>query len=485
MRALFTALCQLLLRLFFRRIDSVDRDRVPAEGPLLYVLNHPNGLIDPLFILCRSPRPVTFLAKAPLFHTFMVRRFVRAFNCLPVYRRQDGADTSKNREIIERSITLLGGAEVLALFPEGTSHSDPALKPIKTGAARIALSASARPSRDAAPTPSPVRILPVGLHYSQKTRFRSSAMLIYGEPIATPQIELDADLRPPAEAVENLNATIEAGLAAVTLQARDAELLRLADQAERILAGARRDAQLPEWGPSSGHDHDPPAPPVDPELGDFGTKRRLLAGYRQMRARDPDAVEALVARIRAYAAEHSMLGLPLDHPPTIPRRAVVRYVLRHALILPLSAPLSLLGILSHWPAYRGVGWLSARVASRDEDEAAVLATFKLAAGLLLFPLTWALMAAAAGVVSARLGGPVALTVLVGLVVAPLSGWAAMLFTERVADLLDRARGLWVLTTRADIGPRLASERRSIYDAVVAMDARLDGSSTHGTETGSV
>ncbi|MBL8974611.1 MAG: 1-acyl-sn-glycerol-3-phosphate acyltransferase, partial [Myxococcales bacterium] len=56
----------LALRVFFRRIEIVGAERVPATGPVIFVLNHPNALIDPAFLLCLAPRPVSFLAKAPL-----------------------------------------------------------------------------------------------------------------------------------------------------------------------------------------------------------------------------------------------------------------------------------------------------------------------------------------------------------------------------------------------------------------------------------
>jgi 1-acyl-sn-glycerol-3-phosphate acyltransferase len=35
------------LRLFFRRIETSGVERVPNHEPLIFVLNHPNGLIDP------------------------------------------------------------------------------------------------------------------------------------------------------------------------------------------------------------------------------------------------------------------------------------------------------------------------------------------------------------------------------------------------------------------------------------------------------
>ncbi|HLT37204.1 MAG TPA: lysophospholipid acyltransferase family protein, partial [Enhygromyxa sp.] len=271
MRALSTALCRLLLRIFFRRIESVGAEQVPSDAPTLYVLNHPNALLDPLFILCLSPRPVTFLAKAPLFSTFLVKHFVRAFECLPVYREQDGEDPGKNRAIIEASIALLASGKALALFPEGTSHSDPRLRPLKTGAARIALSSSAPSGDSDHADPGPVQIVPVGLHYSDKTTFRSNALMVYGPPIETPRVELDADARPPRAAAVELTAKIDAALAEVTVQAQTHEAIELARAAARILSAAGRD------------DGEPAAAAREA----IELERRLIDGYERLRERAP------------------------------------------------------------------------------------------------------------------------------------------------------------------------------------------------------
>ena len=448
MRALLTALCQLLLRIFFRRIDDVDRERVPTTGPLLYVLNHPNGLLDPLFILCESPRPVTFLAKAPLFSTFLVKHFVRAFECLPVYRAEDGADPRKNREIIEQSIRLLAGGKVLALFPEGTSHSDPKLKPLKTGAARIALCASATGSGGTTEGEA-VRIVPVGIDYRHKTTFRSDALLVYGQAIVTPRVALDEQLRPSPEEVDALNLAIAKALGEVTVQAEDAAALRLAEQAARILSGARRDV---------GEE------PFDEAEVDFDIRRRLVEGYQRLRTLAPDRLEALAGRVRRYEAEMSMLGLPLDHPAAIPARAIRRYVIEHAVVLPLLLAPALIGIATHYPAYRLVGWLSLRMAKNDD---AVIATFKLIAGFLFFPLTWIVLAVVVGLLATW---PWALATLALL---PATGYAALRFGERIGDMIDRARGLWVITTRAGLTRRLTDERRGIHDAIMDLAATLD------------
>ena len=56
-RSFLRSLLGLILRIFFPRIEISNIGRVPARGPVILVVNHPNGLIDPLFLLCLSPRP--------------------------------------------------------------------------------------------------------------------------------------------------------------------------------------------------------------------------------------------------------------------------------------------------------------------------------------------------------------------------------------------------------------------------------------------
>ncbi len=461
MRALLTALCRLLLRIFFRRIEAVNEIHVPDQGPVLYVLNHPNGLLDPLFILCLSPRPVVFLAKAPLFDTFLVKHFVRAFECLPVYRTSDGEDPSKNRASIEASIALLGAGRALALFPEGVSHSDPQLKPLKTGAARIALSASAG-SPGSGPAPQPVQIVPVGLVYPEKTRFRSEALLVYGPTIITPKIELDANLRPPNDAAEQLTATIDAALDGVTLQARSHELLRLADDAEQILLGARRD----EEGDASGSFEREPLEALE-------IKQRLIDGHERLLARVPAQIDAVVARIRRYQAELALLGLPLDQPAKTRRRSLARKLVGQALVLALLLPFALVGVVTHWPAYRFIDWLAHRMAKRADE---ILATLKLIAGFLFFPLTWLVLAVAAGVTGSWTLG------LATALVLPLCGYLALTFVERLAAFVDQARALWVFATRRDLPGFLARERASIRDAIMQLAAQLDSDVAPGDQS---
>jgi len=141
-RQLIHAIISIALRLFFRRIEAVNVERVPRGGAIIFVLNHPNGLVDPALVFVSLSRRVSFLAKSTLYDNPIGAFILRAFEILPVYRRIDAdAKTQSNTSTFENCFELLHRERCIAIFPEGISHDQTKLQPIKTGAARIALSA--------------------------------------------------------------------------------------------------------------------------------------------------------------------------------------------------------------------------------------------------------------------------------------------------------------------------------------------------------
>lgn len=441
-RALVVALLRLTLRIFFRRVESEGLERVPRTGPLLLVLNHPNSLVDPVFVLCLAPRPVAFLAKAPLFRLPLVGALVRAAGSIPVERRQDpGADLSKNREMFAKVRAHLGGGGAVALFPEGTSHSDPRLKPMKTGAARIALGVTSE---------TPLRIQAVGLFYTDKRTFRSAALVYYGEPFAVTPAPLDEAGEPPPELVQALTGRIAEALGAVTLQADAFEAHEFVARTERILASQRRESD------------DAPRP----ELADeFAFRRRILAGYHALRERDPARLERVRRRVNRYEDRLRGAGIdPWDVPVGRFRTSRVLgymglFLLRFAVLLPLGVP----GLALHYLPYRLVGVLSQRAVGKYDD---ILATAKATAAFIVFPLTWI----AVGVLLWHWAGPAA--GIAGLLLAPPSGYAALRLVELADRALGalRALGLWLLGRRHFL--HLQVERRVLREAILEIAAEL-------------
>jgi glycerol-3-phosphate O-acyltransferase/dihydroxyacetone phosphate acyltransferase len=444
-RRFFRALFSRALRVFFKRIEIDGMEKVPREERVIFVANHPNSLVDPLLLLCFAPRPVSFLAKAPLFRIFAIGRIVRAFDSIPVYRKQDpGTDLSRNRETFESARSLLARGGTLALFPEGASHDSPMLLPMKTGAARIALGAAARAGGR-------LWIVPTGLYYTRKYRFRSDVLMLYGSPVEVVPAPLESDGEPPAPAVRALTSRLGDALSALTLQAESARALALVRRAEKIFV---------EEGPGT----------LAEELS---LRQRFVAGYRALSDREPRRLEDLARRIDRFDAERREAGLSLEtlspHGPG--PRGVALLIFRNLGAL-LLAPFALVGAIVHYPAYRLTGLLVRRVARHTED---AVATAKVGLATLLFPATWLAAAAAAW----RLAGPPAAAAAV--VILPFCGWAAIRTGEALETILARAWALAHLAFSRTATRRLIAQRELIRGEILDVAASIEGGTSLSVE----
>jgi glycerol-3-phosphate O-acyltransferase / dihydroxyacetone phosphate acyltransferase len=435
-RRVLVAVLGLALRVFFRRIEVRGARRVPRGGAVVFVVNHPNALVDPVFVLCHAPRRVSFLAKEPLFRMPVIRWLVRAMEAIPVHRRQDeGSDPARNRETFARAGELLRRGGTIAICPEGVSHSDAKLRPLKTGAARIALAvASTPPAID-------TWIVPAGIYYTAKTAFRSAALLHFGEPLKVDPVALDPEGQPPREAVHLLRERIWTALREVTLNAEHESAVGLVARAERIFSAESEGERS-----------------LRRELS---LRQKFLDGYAFYFERDPARISALEARVRRYEEELRLAGVdPEDlSAPRAGPAAIARHLLTRVLPVLCLAPLALAGAVLHYPTYKLTGYLATRLADKSDD---VVSTIKIVASMLLFPLTWLALAVAAYLA----GGWIAAAVTV--VLAPLAGWTAVRFSEEMDGFVGGARAVGFYLTRRRFFKELLVERRRLREEMQAL-----------------
>ena len=202
-----------MVQTFFRRIEVDGLERLPTTGPVITVANHANGLVDGLLLMSTLPRWPRFLGKATLFRIPPLKPLLRLAGVIPVYRAKDAkagdADrTAQNDATFAECRRLLGLGAVVAIFPEGISHDLDTLQPLRTGAARIALTAAAEGAVS-------LDIVPIGLAYDAKATFRSHALVTIGDPIRVGQWA-EAYAADERAAVRSLTDAIAAGLLAVS-----------------------------------------------------------------------------------------------------------------------------------------------------------------------------------------------------------------------------------------------------------------------------
>ncbi|KAF2271511.1 glycerol-3-phosphate acyltransferase Sct1 [Westerdykella ornata] len=146
------------------------------------------------------------------------------------------------REMFDAVFRELADGGCIGIFPEGGSHDRPSLLPLKAGVAIIALGTLAR-------TPNcNLTILPCGLNYFNPNKFRSRAVVEFGNPVQVHPGQVDA-FKEGGEAKRNavgsLLETIQDALAAVTQQAPDHETLMLIQATRRLYRPLRMKLPLP------------------------------------------------------------------------------------------------------------------------------------------------------------------------------------------------------------------------------------------------
>ncbi len=436
-RRVIVALVRLALRIYFRRIEVTGLEHVPHDEPVIFVLNHPNALVDPVFLLCLAPRRVSFLAKAPLFRMPVIGYLVKELDSLPVYRRQDeGQDVTKNQETFIAARKLLARGGTIGICPEGVSHDEPGLRPIKTGAARISLAAVSTGEV------SSLKIVPAGLYYTSKTSFRSDALLYFGTPIAVEPVTLELDGTPPRDAVRRLSDRIEKALREVILDARHEEELQTTARAERIFSSAIYDG-----GNESLKD-------------ELRLQQRFIKAYSIVQELQPERLRRLELRMMRFEEELQQAGVDPDElsPPTSTAR-VLATILRRSLLFLLMLGPAVIGTLAHYPAYKLGGYLSTQI-SRDSDD--VISTVKIISAMLLFPLTWIVLAVLGYLYSGWI------VAVLALVVIPFSGYVAIVFFEELDKSIAGVRVLMFFLVRRRFFVRLLAERNAIRDEIIAL-----------------
>ena len=417
------------LTLVFYRLDRVG-GRPPATGPLLLFANHNNSLLDPALVMAAARRPVRFLAKAPLFSDPAVGWLVRAAGAIPVHRRMDNPSAmSNNRDTFEAAERALAGGDAIGIFPEGISHDEPSLSPLKTGAARMALGAA---RRIGATFP----LLPVGLVFRQKTIFRSEAHVIVGAAVAWD--DLAGRPADDSNAVRELTARIDRALRTVTINLEQWEDAPLVACAEAV------------WTAERG------------EPDDAASRVARTAEVTNALARLREAKDPRWMPLAQDLARHERLLRRLQLSPSDlrgdPRLGeAARWSIRQLPYVGFPAwIISAIGTLLWFVPYRLTGILADRTSPRPDT----VSTHKAMYGTVFFLGWWILLIIAAAAIA---GGRAALGT---MLLAPAAGLITLTLHDRWRDAWGQARRYFLRRRRVELVAGLRARQTELA-------ARLD------------
>ncbi len=427
------ALARFLIRVFFGKIEVVGLELVPRDRPLVFVANHVNSLVDGALLLAYMPTLPRFLGTSELWKIPILKPFLRWAAAIPVYRRHvEGFVREKNQHAFARCHEVLAAGGAIGILPEGTSHNQPAMTPLRTGVSRIVLQALAR-FGDLG-----IRIVPVGFTFEDRTRFRSDVLVEVGEAI-DPAAESEIYETRAREAVKALTARIREALMELTLNFPSWEEADLIQRAAEIYQ--RRT---------------PSGAPADSLSRRVALRRTFIEAYRALKSGHPREVDEVAEAVRRYHREllrHALRDelVAAEYRP----REIARFTLRSLWLLLIRLPLGLVGMVVNF-----LPFLAAALAARRLPETADrIATYKVFASIVFYPLAWLLLATASGWVWG------AGAALFALVLGPVSGGVALRLYLRAALFWDRARAFVLLHSGKSSIVDLRRRRRAAVEAV--------------------
>jgi len=412
-----------LIRIFFRRIEVEGLEGLPARGPAVLVANHINGLVDALLLMATLPRFPRFLGKSTLFRILPLWPFLKLAGVVPVYRAKDGESTARNESSFRTCRLLLAHGALVALFPEGISHDESMLQPLKTGAARIALGAAVD---DAVPG---VAIVPVGLSYDAKATFRSRALVQVGVPQPVDGWA-DRYRTDGHRAVRDLTAEMAGRLSTVSPTYRSWMQATEFRQIAEVVAGT-----------------------ADVELGRREATARMFAEADASGHQDAE-LAVLHGAFTEYERDLALIGRTdeqvcgRDGPGR--RRIALGWVIGRVLV---ALPAAAVGTVVHVVPYR----IMKRLGSLPDNES-MKATVKLVGCFVLFTLVYVIL----GVVISETWGPWA--GLGAALLAPACGYAAVRLAERVKRIGGVMAGARVVRQRRAVPDTVLVHRAAVLDA---------------------
>ena len=115
--SLFKFLVKFSLFFYTKKIIVNGKENIPKKGAVLFLVNHPNGLIDPLIVAVNNPRTQYFLVRAASFKNPLIKRFLESLNLMPIFRMRDGVrQLGNNLEVFSKCFDLLKQQKALMIF---------------------------------------------------------------------------------------------------------------------------------------------------------------------------------------------------------------------------------------------------------------------------------------------------------------------------------------------------------------------------------
>jgi len=350
-------------------------------------------------------------------------------------------------QTFEACFQVLERGEAIGIFPEGITHDDPQLKPIKSGPARMALELEHRHGGKLG-----LQIVPVGLTFRAKDIYRSDVLVHFGEPILASEFLSGYPAR-RRECIDGLSQQIEQRIQSLIVHLCRIERGRVVEAVKRLY--------LERLVVSNRVIHEP----VSPRAEELLLTQAIANAVEVSFEKHPERAAAFVKTLDEYERRLSRLKLTDRLLASAPNKhRVFLRTLASALLVVVGAPIAAYGWIHRWAPY-----LLIQKAVKRADrpgEKTHISTASILAGVIGFGLCYGLCIA---VVHHFFGWPVSLWYALSLPVASL---IAHYYVREVRHLMDNLRAGFVLMRAPLATERIVALRAQLIDQIEAQRRQI-------------
>jgi len=349
---------------YFRSIYVKGKEHIPDNGPVIFAPNHPSAFMDPILLSTEINRKLFFLTRGDLFKSQIAATLFSLINMIPVYRKDETPGHAEQNDLVfQKCFDHLAKGRALMIFPEGLSKTERRLRPLKTGIARISLGAEALNDFKLG-----VKIVPVGINYSNPHQFGSDVFINFGKPMEAAAYK-EIFLRDEREGVTVLTDTLKTELEKLLVIVQDERLEKLVRQIERLYRSKLRENMEP----------------AEKGLLDFQLSKDIVMAVEYHIRNNPERVELFQTNINAY-----MHGLKeFNIRDTQMRKSNINIdVMRSVFYFIMGFPLFIYGYGTNYLPFKLAGLVSAGIPHRDD----FVGSIKIAVGMFIFLIVYILEA---------------------------------------------------------------------------------------------
>lgn len=350
------------IRSYYREIRVKNKRNIPLDEPMIIIANHPNTLMDAWMIGHIYSRPIYFMAKGTLFKGKLKMAILKSLNMIPINRVGEGQTSGvSNQDSFQACYDLLESGKTLVIFPEGSSFQERHLRELKSGTARIALEVEKRNAGKLG-----VKILPMGLNYTQAEKFRSRVLVNIGEPISAKDF-LEDYKENSGKGARKMTEQFRMRLEGLLVNSNTKEEQDLIDRVAVILQ-----SRYTKTGQEN----------VESEMDLLKHIRNRMDDFKVTEAWKSEEIRHLVEAIEWESKKLDIRGDFLDR--RFRSRMFFRQVLFSFIFLLIGLPLFVFGVIHNGLQYKLTDFIIPKI-TKDIEYYAPMAVLL---GLILYPLTY-------------------------------------------------------------------------------------------------